>query len=78
MTSKIIESLRGDLAALRDAGAISKVTMRKFDAIGSPLSAFSRSGMSVSQQESLPSREERMLSSQSSEPRGGFGDLDAV
>ena len=34
--SKIIESLRGDLAALHDAGAISKVTMRKFDAICPP------------------------------------------
>ena len=31
--SKIIESLRGDLAALHEAGAISKVTMRQFDAI---------------------------------------------
>lgn len=31
--SKIIESLRGDLAALYEAGAISKVTMRQFDAI---------------------------------------------
>ncbi|MGB3288124.1 MAG: DNA-binding transcriptional regulator [Burkholderiaceae bacterium] len=31
--SKIIESLRGDLAALHEAGAISKVTMREFDAI---------------------------------------------
>ena len=34
--SKIIESLRGDLAALREAGAISKVTMREFDAICPP------------------------------------------
>lgn len=33
MASKIIESLRDDLAALRAAGAISKVTMREFDAI---------------------------------------------
>ena len=33
MTSKLIESLRGDLAALHDAGAIGKVTMREFDAI---------------------------------------------
>ena len=32
--SKIIESLRVDLAALHEAGAISKVTMRQFDAIG--------------------------------------------
>lgn len=31
--SKIIESLRGDLAALLDAGAMEKVTMREFDAI---------------------------------------------
>jgi putative transcriptional regulator len=36
VTSKIIESLRGDLAALHDAGAISKVTMREFDAICPP------------------------------------------
>ena len=36
MTSKIIESLRGDLAALHDAGAIGKVTMREFDAICPP------------------------------------------
>ena len=34
--SKIIESLRGDLAALHDAGAIGKVTMRKFEAICPP------------------------------------------
>lgn len=34
--SKIIESLRGDLAALHEAGAISKVTMREFDAICPP------------------------------------------
>lgn len=34
--SKIIESLRGDLAALHEAGAIGKVTMRKFDAICPP------------------------------------------
>ena len=34
--SKIIESLRGDPAALHEAGAIGKVTMRKFDAICSP------------------------------------------
>lgn len=31
--SKIIESLRGDLSALHEAGAISKVTMREFDTI---------------------------------------------
>ena len=36
MTSKITESLRGDLVALHDAGAISKVTMREFDAICPP------------------------------------------
>ena len=34
--SKIIESLRGDLAALHEVGAISKVTMREFDAICPP------------------------------------------
>lgn len=34
--SKIIESLRGDLAALHDAGAIDKVTMRNFDTICPP------------------------------------------
>ncbi len=33
MPSKLIESLRGDLAALEKVGAISKVTMRQFDAI---------------------------------------------
>ena len=36
MSSKLIESLRGDLAALEKAGAISKVTMRQFDAICPP------------------------------------------
>ncbi|WP_442757315.1 hypothetical protein [Pseudomonas gingeri] len=36
MTSKIIESLRGDLAALHDAGVIDQVTMREFDAICPP------------------------------------------
>lgn len=36
MVSKIIESLRGDLAALVGAGAIGKVTMREFDAICPP------------------------------------------
>ncbi len=36
MTSKIIESLRDDLAALHEAGAIDKVTMREFDAICPP------------------------------------------
>lgn len=34
--SKIIESLRGDLAALHEVDAISKVTMREFDAICPP------------------------------------------
>lgn len=36
VVSKIIESLRGDLAALHEAAAISKVTMREFDAICPP------------------------------------------
>jgi len=31
--SKLIESLRGDLAALERTGAINKVTMRQFDAL---------------------------------------------
>ncbi|MBN6103242.1 DNA-binding transcriptional regulator [Xanthomonas sp. CFBP 8703] len=34
--SKIIESLRGDLGALHEVGAIGKVTMREFDAICPP------------------------------------------
>lgn len=34
--SKIVESLRADLAALYEAGAISKVTMRDFDVIAPP------------------------------------------
>jgi putative transcriptional regulator len=34
--SKIIKSLRGDLAALREAGAIGKVTLREFDALCPP------------------------------------------
>jgi putative transcriptional regulator len=34
--SKIIGSLRSDLSALQEAGAISKVTMREFDAICPP------------------------------------------
>ncbi|MDK7584764.1 DNA-binding transcriptional regulator [Alcaligenes faecalis subsp. phenolicus] len=34
--SKIIKSLRGDLEALQEAGAIGKVTMREFDAICPP------------------------------------------
>lgn len=36
MTNKIIESLRSDLNALHNIGAISKVTMREFDAICPP------------------------------------------
>lgn len=36
MASKIIESLRDDLAALQAAGAIGKVTMRELDAICPP------------------------------------------
>jgi putative transcriptional regulator len=34
--SNIIKSLRSDLAALHEAGAISKVTMRQFDAVCPP------------------------------------------
>ena len=34
--SKIIKSLRKDLAALHEAGAISKITMREFDATCPP------------------------------------------
>lgn len=34
--SKIIESLRDELATLHDVGAIGKVTMREFDAICPP------------------------------------------
>lgn len=42
MTSRIIESLRSDLAALHEVGAINKVTMRKLDAIcPPPVRAFS-------------------------------------
>ncbi|WP_341960947.1 DNA-binding transcriptional regulator [Pseudomonas sp. RC10] len=33
MTSKIIESLRADLSELHQAGAISKITMREFEAV---------------------------------------------
>lgn len=36
MASKIIESLRDDMAALHAAGAIGKVTMREFDALCPP------------------------------------------
>jgi len=40
--SKIIESLREDLAELLEAGAISKITMREFDALcPPPVRAFS-------------------------------------
>lgn len=42
--SKIIKSLRTDLEVLHEAGAISKVTMRDFEAIApSPVRAFSPS-----------------------------------
>ena len=34
--SKIIESLRGDLAELHEAGAVSKITMRQFESICPP------------------------------------------
>jgi len=33
VTSKLIESLRDDLAALEQAGAVGKITLRQFDAI---------------------------------------------
>lgn len=36
MTTKLIESLRGDIAALHEAGAVGKVTMREFDAVCPP------------------------------------------
>ena len=36
MTSKIIESLRGDLAVLHEAGVIGKVTLCEFDTICPP------------------------------------------
>lgn len=36
MTSRLIESLRGDMQALQDVGAISKLTMREFDAMCPP------------------------------------------
>jgi len=40
--SEIIESMRGELAALYEAGAIDKVTMREFDALcPPPVRAFS-------------------------------------
>ena len=40
--SKIIESLRDDLTALYEAGAINKLTMREFDALcPPPVRAFS-------------------------------------
>ena len=42
MVSNTIESLRGDLAALHQAGAIGKVTMRAFEAnFPPPVRAFS-------------------------------------
>jgi putative transcriptional regulator len=34
--TKIIDSLRGDLATLHEAGVVSKVTMREFEAICPP------------------------------------------
>lgn len=36
MTSTLIESLRGDMQALQEMGAISKLTMREFDAMCPP------------------------------------------
>ncbi|WP_268798804.1 helix-turn-helix domain-containing protein [Pseudomonas huanghezhanensis] len=36
MSSKIIEALRSDLEQLHEIGAVSKVTMREFDAICPP------------------------------------------
>lgn len=36
MQSKLIESLRGDLDTLHRAGAVSKLTMRQFEAICPP------------------------------------------
>lgn len=36
MTSKLIKSLRADLSTLHAAGAVSKVTMREFEAICPP------------------------------------------
>lgn len=36
MTSRLIESLRGDMQALQEMGAISKLTMREFDAMCPP------------------------------------------
>lgn len=42
MTSTVIDPLRSDLAALHEAGAISKVTVREFDAVCSaPVREFS-------------------------------------
>jgi putative transcriptional regulator len=42
VSSKLIESLRADLAALEKVGAIGKVTMRQFDAMTPrPVRAFS-------------------------------------
>ena len=46
VTSKIIEPLRGDLAASHDAGAINKITMRQFDTIcAPPMREFSADGI---------------------------------
>ena len=36
MVSKLTRSLRADLAALQQAGAVSKVTLREFDALRPP------------------------------------------
>jgi putative transcriptional regulator len=36
VSSKLIESLRSDLAQMQRVGAISKVTMRQFDALCPP------------------------------------------
>lgn len=57
MASKIIESLRADMVGLYEADAISKVTMREFNAMSpAPVRAFSaadirglREGLNVSQ-----------------------------
>ncbi len=48
VASKIIESLRDDLASLHEAGAINKVTMREFDAIGpSPVRRFNATAIEM-------------------------------
>ena len=46
MSSKLVESLRGNLTALEKVGAISKVTMRQFDTICPPrVREFSATGI---------------------------------